>query len=79
MTTLDQLAQRGDNLPTVTQTTAVEQARAIAEVQAAVVVAQNCPRDISRAVAEMRDACGRMALASRAKWTVGPLPRLGTA
>ena len=70
MTTLDQLAQRGDNLPTVTQTTAVEQARAIAEVQAAVVVAQNCPRDISRAVAEMRDACGRMALASRAFYAV---------
>lgn len=54
----------------VTQTTAVEQARAIAEVQAAVVVAQQCPRDMRRAEAEMRDACGRTALASAAFYTI---------
>lgn len=56
------------------QATAVEQARAVAEVQAAVTVAQSIPRDIGRAEAEMRDACGRMALASRAFYD---MPRAG--
>lgn len=54
----------------VTQTTAVEQSRAVAEVQAAVVVAQQCPRDLARAEAEMLDSCGRMALAERAIYRV---------
>ena len=53
-----------------TQATQVEQARAIAEVQAAVVVAQQCPRDMTRAEGEMRDACGRLALANRAFYRV---------
>lgn len=53
-----------------TQTTQVEQARAIAEVQAAVVVAQQIPRDMSRAEGEMRDACSRQALARRAFYRV---------
>lgn len=52
------------------QAALVEQQRAIAEVQAAVVVAQQCPRDLSRAEAEMREACGRMALAERAFFKV---------
>lgn len=60
----------------VTQATAVEQARAAAEVQAAVVVAQNCPRDLARAQGEMRDTCGRTALAARAFYSV---PRKGAA
>ena len=42
-----------------TQATAVEQARAVAEVAAAVQVAQQNPRDIRRAWAEMEDACRR--------------------
>lgn len=54
----------------VSQATAVEQARAIAEVQAAVVVAQQCPRDMRRAEAEMRDVCGRMSMAGRAFYQV---------
>lgn len=54
----------------VTQTTAVEQARAVAEVQAAVMVAQQMPRDMGRAWAEMRAACGRLALAQRAFYAV---------
>jgi len=54
----------------VGQATAVEQARAVAEVQAAVVVAQQCPRDMQRAWAEMRAACGRLGLASRAFYAV---------
>jgi hypothetical protein len=53
-----------------TQATQIEQARAIAEVQAAVVVAQQCPRDLQRAEAEMRDACSRTALANRAFYRV---------
>ena len=52
------------------QATAIEQARAIAEVQAAVTVAQAIPRDIQRAVAEMRDSCGRLAMANRAFYAV---------
>lgn len=53
-----------------TQATAVEQARAVAEVAAAVQVAQQCPRDMSRAWAEMRAACGRLSLAQRAFYSV---------
>jgi len=54
----------------VTQTTAVEQSRAVAEVQAAVVVAQQCPRDLARAEAEMVASCARLALAERAIYRV---------
>lgn len=55
---------------TVTQATHVEQARAVAEVAAAVQVAQMNPRDIRRAWAEMQEACGRLGLASRAFYNV---------
>ncbi|OII64620.1 hypothetical protein BJP40_19985 [Streptomyces sp. CC53] len=48
------------------QGTAVEQSRAVAEVQAAIVVAQQCPRDITAAVAEMRQSCTQPYLAERA-------------
>ena len=48
------------------QGTAVEQSRAAAEVQAAVVVAQQCPRNIQQAVAQMRESCNQMFLAERA-------------
>jgi hypothetical protein len=48
------------------QATAVEQARAVAEVQAAIVVAQQCPRNIQQAVAAMRESCAQKALAERA-------------
>ncbi len=54
----------------VTQTTAVEQARAVAEVVAAVQVAQQCPRDMERAWAEMRSACSRLKLAEVAFYAV---------
>lgn len=71
MTTLDTIATPGNQIAALTtQATAVEQARAVAEVQAAVVVAQNIPRDVSRAMGEMRDACGRLALAQRAFYSV---------
>ncbi|WP_263165450.1 hypothetical protein [Streptomyces sp. SCSIO ZS0520] len=48
------------------QGTAVEQSRAAAEVQAAVVVAQQCPRNIQAALAEMRESCRQPYLADRA-------------
>ncbi|MEE4540951.1 hypothetical protein V2S66_03085 [Streptomyces sp. V4-01] len=50
----------------VGQGTAVEQSRAVAEVQAAIVVAQQCPRNITSAIAEMQQVCRRKALAERA-------------
>lgn len=50
----------------VGQATAVEMSRAVAEVQAAVLVAQQCPRDVDRAVAEMRRSCSEPELAERA-------------
>lgn len=54
----------------ISQATEVERSRAIAEVQAAVLVAQQCPRDLGRALADMRDSCGRLALANRAFYSV---------
>lgn len=57
-----------------TQATAVEQARAVAEVAAAVHVAQQFPRDVTRAIERMRQACGQKALAERAFYS---LPRAG--
>ena len=52
------------------QATEIEQSRAIAEVKAAVVVAQQVPRDTRRAEAEMRDTCGRLAMANQAFYQV---------
>lgn len=71
---------RVNPLPTVrqanhiTQTTAVEQARAVAEVAAAVRVAKEFPRDEARAYDRMRQACRQPALAERAFYS---LPRAG--
>lgn len=48
------------------QATAVEQTRAIAEVQAAIFVAQSAPRNEATAVARMRSACAQESVASRA-------------
>lgn len=58
----------------ISQGTAVEQARAVAEVAAAVRVAQDNPRDEARAIARMRQACQQPALAERAFYS---LPRAG--
>lgn len=58
----------------ITQATAVEQARAVAEVQAAVVVAQERPRDVFRSIERMRQAVSQKALADRAFYS---LPRAG--
>lgn len=48
------------------QATAVEQSRAIAEVHAQVVVAQQLPRNIDRAVREMQRSCSHPAVAEKA-------------
>lgn len=53
-----------------TQQTQIEQSRAVAEVQAAVVVAQQNPRDMMRARANMRESCSKLALANKAFWRV---------
>lgn len=50
----------------VGQATVVEQSRAIAEVQAAIVVAQQCPRNITSAITEMREVCSQPAMAKKA-------------
>lgn len=56
------------------EATAIEQARSVAEVAAAVRVAQDNPRDESRALDKMRQACSQRSLADRAFWS---LPRGG--
>ena len=48
------------------QATTVEQSRAVAEVQAMVVVAQSRPRDETAAIEQMRQACRRIQMANRA-------------
>ena len=48
------------------QGTAVEQSRAVAQVQAQVIVAQQMPRDINRAVREMQRSCAMKSLAEKA-------------
>ncbi|MDF5755791.1 hypothetical protein [Spongiactinospora sp. TRM90649] len=50
----------------VGQATAIEQSRAVAEVHAAILVAQQNPRDTDAALAEMRRSCERLALAEKA-------------
>ena len=54
----------------VSQAAAIEQARAVAEVQAAVTVAQNRPRDENHADAQMTESCSKLALANRAFYSV---------
>jgi hypothetical protein len=58
------------------QATAVEQSRAVAEVAAAVQVAQMNPRNVVAAVEDMRRACGQLRLAERAFFR---FPRAGGA
>lgn len=57
-------------LAKATQTTSIEQSRAVAEVQAAIFVAQQFPRDMRRVWDEVRDACSRLALANKAFYAV---------
>lgn len=64
---LDRLMGAGAPTPAhLGQGTAIEQSRAVAEVQAMVVVAQQRPRNIQTAVAEMRQSCALETMAERA-------------
>lgn len=58
----------------ISQGTAIEQSRAIAEVQAAVVLAHQHPRDESRALWRLEQSCANMLLAERAFYAY---PRAG--
>jgi hypothetical protein len=60
------------NQPTkaLSQGAAIEQSRAIAEVAAAIRVAQEFPRDTSRAVEGVREVCSRLSVAERAFYSV---------
>lgn len=60
-TDLQRQAQSG-----ASQATRIEQSRAIAEVQGAIVVAQQRPRDITKAIASMTDSCRIQSLAEKA-------------
>ncbi|BCT75617.1 hypothetical protein SCMU_14590 [Sinomonas cyclohexanicum] len=48
------------------QGTVIEQTRAVAEVQAMVIVAQQAPRKTAQALEQMRESCAQRALAQRA-------------
>jgi len=66
MTTLD-LAPPAMPAPRrVSQGTAIEQSRAVAQVQAAVIVARQFPRDVQAAIRAMQEACSRPSLANQA-------------
>lgn len=63
-------AAANDPVTQISQATEVERSRAVAEVQAAVLVAKQMPRDMGRAIADMKDACARLSLANRAFYSV---------
>lgn len=69
MTSLEQITQPRAAVA-ASQATQVEQSRAVAEVQAAVVVAQNMPRNVEKAREQMRMACSTLALAEKAFYSV---------
>jgi hypothetical protein len=60
--------------PRLGQQTAVEQSRAVEEVRAAIIVAQQCPRDTQVAIAQMQESCKMRQLADRAFYR---FPRAG--
>jgi hypothetical protein len=62
-----QTAANTINLPSsASEAGNIERARAVAEVQAMVIVAQQCPRNVAAAIARMEESCSQMALAERA-------------
>jgi hypothetical protein len=65
-TTVDKVQTPALPSTRIGQATAIEQSRAVAEVQAAVFVAQQCPRNVQNAIAAMRESCTQQALAERA-------------
>lgn len=67
---LTELPSAASHAKDIGQITAIEQARAVAEVQARVIVAQNNPRNIQQAITEMEMACKQKLLADRAFFNV---------
>lgn len=66
MTTIENVAPAAPSPSWVGQATAVEQSRAVAQVHAAVLVAQQYPRNQTAAIAAMRESCAQVELANRA-------------
>lgn len=66
MTTIELAPPAAPAPPHLSQGTAIEQSRAVAQVHAAVLVARQYPRDEQRAIRAMQEACARPALAKRA-------------
>lgn len=64
--TADQIRQQAQRVQGNSQATNIEQSRAIAEVQAMVLVAQRSPRDETRAMQQTVSSCSQMAVAERA-------------
>ena len=62
--------ERGAPAPLTGQSTQVEQARAIAEVRAAVMITRDRPRDTTNAIREMREVCQILGMADRAFYAV---------
>jgi hypothetical protein len=73
---IEQYTQAAPSPTRVGQGTAVEQSRAVAEVQAAIFVARQFPRSIATARTSLQTSCGTMALASKAFYR---FPRAGGA
>lgn len=64
--TPQQIHQQAGRVPAASQATNIEQARAIAEVQAMFLVAKQCPRDEAQAIKRAMAACGDYSVAERA-------------
>jgi hypothetical protein len=64
--TPQQIHQQSARVPAASQATHIEQARAIAEVQAMFLMAKQAPRNEGEAIARALEACGQYALAERA-------------
>ena len=66
MTSLEEVSRPVPAPSWTGQGTQIEQSRAIAEVQAMVIVAQQVPRDMSRVVRDMNDVCAQRTVAEKA-------------
>lgn len=64
--TAEQIRQQAQRVQGSSQATNIEQSRAIAEVRAMVMVAQQSPRDETRAMQQAISSCSQMAVAERA-------------
>jgi hypothetical protein len=64
--TPQQIHQQNARVPAASQATHIEQARAIAEVQAMFLMAKQAPRNEGEAIARALEACGQYQLAERA-------------